>query len=242
MSPDTHLFRALLSEGPALNLDFDSPFPLFPLQCCVMLPHTTAPLHIFEERYRQMTRDALDSNGLIAMATFSGEQWRETYDGNPPIRPCVCVGYIARHECLDNGRYNLLLQGLCRARVVREVGMGSYRTAILEPFETDPPMEIDLEPCRDQIEELLADPLLKQWAQVGAIRNLLSHEIPTAAMLDLAVMALCRCTEERYAMLAEPCPCERAQWLRRMLIKTRQTLDRAQRQGACVSEDGLGMN
>ena len=56
---------------------------------------------------------------------------------------------------------------------VRELGL---------PFESDPAMEIDLEPSRDRIEKLLSDPLLKQWAQVGAIRNLLSQEIPTAAI------------------------------------------------------------
>jgi uncharacterized protein len=225
-----------------LNIDFNNPLPLFPLQCCVVLPHTTAPLHIFEDRYRQMTRDALDSAGLIAMATFHGDKWKRDYTGNPPIRPCVCVGYIARHRCLGHGRYNLLLQGLCRARIVKETDSAPYRTAILKPFETDPPMEIDLEPCRDKIEKLLADPLLQQWSQVGAIRNLLSREIPTAAMLDLAVMALSRCTEERYAMLAEPCPCERAEWLRRMLLKTRVTLGRARRQGTCTSDCGSALN
>ncbi|MCH7512264.1 MAG: protein kinase, partial [Chloroflexi bacterium] len=143
---------------------------------------------------------------------------------------------------LDDGRYNILLQRLCRARIVEEVWTGPYRTAMLEPFETDPPMEIDLDPCREQIEELLADPPLRQWAQVGSVRNLLTHEIPTAVMLDLAVMALCRCAEERYAMLAEPCPCERAEWLRQMLVRTRQMLGRAQRQGACLSKDGLALN
>jgi uncharacterized protein len=225
-----------------LQIDFAKPVPLFPLQACVLLPHATASLHIFEDRYRRMTRDALDTHGLIAMATFQGDQWRKNYDGNPPLRPCVCVGYIARHQCLDDGRYNILLQGLCRARIFEEIQTAPYRTARLEPFETDPPMEIDLEPCRDQIEELLADPLLRQWAQVGAVRNLLSKEIPTAAMLDLAVMALCRSSEERYEMLEEPCPCKRAEWLRRMLVRTRQTLSRAQRQGICLSRDGLALN
>ncbi len=223
-------------------IDFSKPVPLFPLNACVLLPHATAPLHIFEGRYRRMTRAALDSNGLIAMATFEGDQWRTTYDGSPPVRPCVCIGYIARHECLEDGRYNLLLQGLCRAHITKEIDSPPFRTAILKPFETDPPKELDLEPCREKIEQLLADPMLRQWAQIGAVRNLLSKEIPTAAMLDLAVMALCRCAKDRYEMLAEPCPCERAEWLRQMLMRTRQTLHRAQRQGTCLSDDGVALN
>ncbi len=223
-------------------IDFAKPVPLFPLNACVLLPHATAPLHIFEDRYRKMVHGALDTSGLIAMATFEGETWRTHYEGAPPIKPCVCVGYIARHERLKDGRYNILLQGLCRARVVSEFVPTPYRTAILDPFENDPPQDVDLEPCRDQIEKLFKDPLLRQWTQIGAVRNLLSKEIPTAAMLDLSVMALCRCSRDRYEMLAEPCPCERAEWLKKMLMRTRDTLGRAQRQGACVSDDGVALN
>ncbi len=225
-----------------MNIDFDKPIALFPLSCCALLPHATAPLHVFEPRYRRMTRIALDGSGLIAMATFQGDAWKSHYEDAPPIRPCVCVGYIARHSQTRDGRYHLLLQGLSRAKVVEEVGHSPYRQAILKPFETDPPMEIDLTPCRDKIEKLLSDPMLRQWTQVGAVRNCLCQEIPTAVMLDLAVMALCRCTEERYAMLAEPCPCARADWLYRHLIMTRDTLRRARLQGACISEDGLALN
>jgi uncharacterized protein len=225
-----------------LIIDFAKPVPLFPLNACVLLPHATAPLHIFEDRYRQMTHDALDSTGLIAMATFQGEQWRNNYQASPPVKPCVCIGYIARHERLDDGRYNILLQGICRARIQKETDSPSYRSAILQPFENDPPKDIDLEPCREQIEQLLADPLLRQWTQIGAVNNFLSKEIPTAAMLDLAAMALCRCAKDRYAILAEPCPCQRAEWLRKMLLRTRETLGRAQRQGTCLSDDGLALN
>ena len=223
-------------------IDFAKPVPVFPLNACVLLPHATAPLHIFEDRYRKMVHEALDASGLIAMATFDGDTWRTHYEGTPPIKPCVCVGYIARHERLPDGRYNILLQGLCRARVANELPASPYRTAVLNPFENDPPKGVDLEPCREKIEELFKDPLLRQWAQIGAVRNLLSKEIPTAAMLDLAVMALCRCARDRYEMLAEPCPCERAEWLRKMLMRTRETLSRAQRQGMCVSDDGVALN
>jgi len=225
-----------------LIIDFAKPVPIFPLNACVLLPHATAPLHIFEDRYRKMVHAALDGSGLIAMATFEGETWRNNYEGTPPIRPCVCVGYIARHERLKDGRYNILLQGLCRARVDHENTPTHYRTALLKPFDNDPPKGVDLEPCREQIETLFKDPLLRQWAQIGAVRNLLSKEIPTAAMLDLAVMALCRCNRDRYEMLAEPCPCERAEWLRKMLMRTRDTLSRAQRQGTCTSDDGVALN
>ena len=225
-----------------MKIDYRNPIPLFPLNSCVLMPNTTVPLHIFEMRYRMMTRTALDGNGLIAMAVFQGDRWRQDYEGNPPVRPCVCVGYILRHECLPDGRYNILLQGLNRARIVKELEPGTYRRAILEPLELEPPMELDLEPCRDRIEALLADPLLKQWSQVQAFNNWVSREIPTVAMLDQMVLALCRCTDERYRMLAEPCPCQRAEWLHGHLVKTRKTFYRAQSFGRCVNEQGIALN
>lgn len=225
-----------------MKIDYRNPIPLFPLNSCVLLPHTTVPLHIFEQRYRQMTRTALDGNGLIAMAVFHGDQWRVDYEGNPPIRPCVCVGYILRHESLDDGRYNILMQGLSRARVAEELKPDGYRRAVLEPLETQVPADSDLEPCRDRIEALLADPLLKQWSSVQAFNNWVSQEIPTIAMLEQMVLALCRCTDERYRMLAEPCPCQRAEWLHEHLVKTRKTLYRAQSFGRCCNEQGIALN
>jgi Lon protease-like protein len=225
-----------------VSIDFNIPIPLFPLNACVLLPHTTTPLHIFELRYRRMTAHALDSNGLIATATFHGDAWRYNYEGNPPIRPCVCVGYVIRHERLPDGRYNILLQGLTRAKIVEEIDPCAFRRAVLEPLETDSAMEIDLESCRDRIEELLTDPLLRQWSQVQAVSNWINSEMPTVALLDQMVSALCRCTDERYTMLAEPCPCQRAEWLHKHLVRTRKTLYRAQCFGRCVSEQGQALN
>ncbi len=225
-----------------MKIDFNIPMPLFPLSDCVLLPHTITPLHIFEQRYREMVCCALDGNGLIAMATFQGDTWREDYHNSPPIRPCVCVGYIVQHELLPDGRYNVLLQGICRARVIEEVVQKPYRRAVIETMEPERPMEIDLEPCRDKIEKLLSDPLLKQWSQVQAVRNWISREIPTVALLDQMVLTLCRCTDERYAMLEQPCPCQRAEWLSRHLVNTRKTLSQAQTYGPCVSEQGLALN
>ena len=53
-----------------LTIDFNKPIALFPLPGCVLLPHNATPLHIFEPRYRAMTSDALDTTGLIAMASM----------------------------------------------------------------------------------------------------------------------------------------------------------------------------
>lgn len=226
----------------ALTIDFAKPIPLFPLPTCALLPHATVPLHVFEPRYRKMTREALDSRGLIAMAVFKGDQWQQEYENNPPIRDHVCVGYIVQHQKLEDGRYNILLQGVCRAKVVREVEHESYRLAVLEPTETEQPMEIDLSEQRECIEALLNRPRMKQLAAVGAVHQWLSREVPTAAMIDLAILTLCSDIEQRYAMLAEPDVEARAAWLEQHLRQTDELLVKAERLGSGVSEEGVPLN
>ena len=225
-----------------MHIDYNIPIPLFPLNACVLLPQTLTPLHIFEDRYRKMVSHALDSNGYIAMATFKGERWRQEYEGNPPVRPCVCIGYILQHERLPDGRYNILLQGVARAKIVQEVLSTSYREAFLQPLEKEQPPDDMLEPCRDRIEALLADPMLKQWSSAQAVSNWISKEIPTVALIDQMILSLSRCTEQRYTMLAEPCPCQRAEWIHKHLEQTRKTFYRAQNFGCSVSEQGIALN
>lgn len=99
---------------------------IFPLPRVVLLPAMPMPLHIFEPRYRAMTRNALDNERYIAMATLdpSGDE-----DGaqRPRVRPYVGVGAITEWEELPDGRFHILLEGVGRARVLSE-----HRTS--EPF------------------------------------------------------------------------------------------------------------
>src|SRR5688572_16335775 len=64
------------------------------------------PLHIFEPRYRQMTADALEGERLIAMALLKPD-WKENYEGSPPIHDILGVGKIVDDTKLADGRYNL---------------------------------------------------------------------------------------------------------------------------------------
>ncbi len=226
----------------ALTIDFAQPIPLFPLPTCSLLPHATVPMHIFERRYRQMTREALESSGLIAMAVFKGEQWQQDYQGTPPVRDHVCVGYIVQHQQLPDGRYNILLQGICRAKIVREVEPQGYRMALLEPTEDEPPMEIDLDEQRRRIEALLNRPRLKRLAMVAAVHQWLTREVPTTAMIDLIILTLCQDPEQRYAMLEEADVERRAAWLEEYLQDTDKLLARAERFEPAMTDDGIPLN
>jgi uncharacterized protein len=93
---------------------------LFPLPNLVLFPHVLQPLHVFEARYRALVEDALESDGLIAMALLA-PGWENDYEGRPPVHPMACLGRIATHHRLEDGRYNILLAGSQRIRLVREL-------------------------------------------------------------------------------------------------------------------------
>lgn len=141
----------------SLTINFAEPFPLFPLPQCVLLPHATIPLHIFEPRYYQMISDVLDRHGMIAMASFEGQAWQTNYEGSPPIRPYVCLGHIVRHEPLPDRRYHILLQGLCRAKLVEELPHTPYRLARLDPIEVTAEPESEEDSDIDPDVELTAE-------------------------------------------------------------------------------------
>jgi Lon protease-like protein len=207
-----------------LTIDFRRAMPLFPLPDCVLLPHATIPLHIFEKRYRKLTSDALDTRGLIAMALFEGDGWRDDYEGSPALRPNVCLGYIVDHQKLEDGRYVLLLQGVCRAKIREEVPGNAYRLALLQPTEFPQPKEQELAEQRSEIETLLNDPILSGVDSVRSAKSWLKSEVPTSALVDLTLQVLCAGTEERYRMLAESDPRLRARWLTDHLRETRSSL------------------
>jgi len=88
--------------------------PVFPLAGALLFPGAQLPLHIFEPRYRAMIRDALASDRLIGMI-----QPRDEADP-PSLFEIGCLGRIAAAEELDDGRYNIVLEGLGRFRIARE--------------------------------------------------------------------------------------------------------------------------
>ena len=98
--------------------------PLFPLAGALLFPRAQLPLHIFEERYREMVRDALAGPGRIAMIQPSGE------GDHPPLFRSGCLGEIVGVEELDDGRFNIVLQGSHRFRLIAEADAGTlYRQA-----------------------------------------------------------------------------------------------------------------
>ncbi len=107
--------------------------PIFPLPDVVLFPTVCLPLHIFEPRYREMVADALEGDRIIGMALLR-PGWQEQYEGRPPIYPVGCAGLITHAERLPDGRYNIVLRGLEKFRVLREHERRPYREADVQPL------------------------------------------------------------------------------------------------------------
>lgn len=88
---------------------------IFPLAGAVLYPGLQLPLHIFEPRYRALVADALARDRRIAMI-----QPQSTAQG-APLYQIGCVGKIGEVEALEDGRYNIILEGEARFRLLREL-------------------------------------------------------------------------------------------------------------------------
>ena len=117
--------------------------PLFPLPGAILFPRSQLPLHIFEPRYREMVRDAIDGPGRIAMI----QPHRLDDDNQAPLYAVGCVGELVGVEELDDGRFNIVLLGSNRFRVVRETEIDTaYRCAEvnIEAFNDEEPEPLPL--------------------------------------------------------------------------------------------------
>lgn len=166
--------------------------PIFPLPNVVTYPHVVLPLHIFEDRYRQMVTDVLQGDQLIAMALLQ-PGWEPHYESKTAsIHEIVCLGQIIAHERLEDGRYNLALQGVSRALVLDEENETTpYRVGRLELR----PDQIPSKPVinrQDRRNELLSG-FREMFPAVdidSLFFQLFDSEIPLGSVCDIIASAM----------------------------------------------------
>ncbi len=157
--------------------------PVFPLPDMTFFPHTSLALHIFEPRYRLMTRDALRTDRLIAMAALK-PGWENGYHRNPEVFSIGCVGLIEEEVQLPGGRFNIRLRGICRVEFGAESREMPYRVmaARVLPDLNDQ----DGPAVEDDKHRLLAAcaGLLQEVSGLSAFPVVLDNEVPFAAMVN----------------------------------------------------------
>ncbi len=114
-----------------------------------MLPNEVLPLHIFEERYRQMLRDINVEGGLFGVVLFEPD---DEFADKPAIGSIGCVAEIREAQTLDDGRSNILTLGVIRFRVVEYLDTDApYLIADIEFFEDEPYEGSDLDGLADDV-------------------------------------------------------------------------------------------
>jgi hypothetical protein len=108
--------------------------PVFPLPNVVFMPHSMLPLHIFEPRYKQMFGDALSGDSHIGVVQLK-PGWEKDYYGSPAVYRMLGVGIIVHSKRWTDGRYDVVLEGTARGRIVTESQRGDYRVAEVELLE-----------------------------------------------------------------------------------------------------------
>jgi uncharacterized protein len=188
--------------------------PLFPLPTVVLFPGVFLALHIFEPRYREMVADALATDRLIGMVLLR-QGWEADYEGRPAVFGVGCSGLITHHEQLPDGRYNIVLRGLDRFRIVGEDHSRAYRQARTEPFPERPLAGAEravLRHHRARIESLIAPS-----EQGPGIDPRVAAAMPDDDLVNALAQYLDLEAIERQALLEQPSLTARAQALIELL-------------------------
>lgn len=185
--------------------DFRGTVRLFPLPNLVLFPHAVAPLHLFEPRYVAMMEEALATDQLIAMALLL-PGWEADYEGRPPLAKVVCVGRIVTHARLPDGRFNLLLAGVQRAALVRELPpVKLFREAevtLLDDVYPDADAERRVR-LREELREIVARRLPAAAAVREQFEQLMSRPLPLGTLVDVIAHAVSWPVELKQQLLEE---------------------------------------
>jgi len=179
--------------------------PLFPLAGAILLPRAQLPLHIFEPRYREMVRDALAGPGRIGMVQpIPALAEVDSVRAEPvPLFHAGCLGEIVAAEELDDGRFNIVLHGSNRFRLIAERDLGTaYRQADVDlaAFDDSEPPPLGLAQRAEVEREARrfgdALGLAVDWEAVGKLDDeMLVNAIAQVAPFDVGA---------KQALLEEP--------------------------------------
>lgn len=180
--------------------------PLFPLPNLVFFPQTRLPLHVFEPRYRQLLADAVASEQRLGIVLLQ-PGWESDYFGAPPIHVCGTLGQIEQAIPLEDGRFNILLRGDVRFRVLREMTKEPYRKALVQVQA-----QHALEPARSYAQRTWLQDLSQQYLrylpQQGTVPEI--ETVGLEALTNALIMSLNLDIEEKQRLLEQDDLIERA--------------------------------
>jgi len=174
--------------------------PIFPLPGAVLLPHALVPLHIFEPRYRKMTSDCEGGLRTLALAHIPDD--RAAGEKPPRVLPLVGVGVLARVDRLPDGRFNIVLRGVARARIEEELPATEpyrlVRATLLEPRAPAPSAAVLADALRQLVLALSA---ARRTEETQALVQLAARAQAPGDLADVVAGVLLATPRERQAVL-----------------------------------------
>jgi len=114
---------------------------IFPLPNVALFPGAVLPLHVFEPRYRELVREVLGTRRIMAIARLK-PGYEGDYEGRPAVYDVCGVGTLENHSERADGRFDITLRGLGRARIVQELpaerAFRRVRAELLRDIVPDP--------------------------------------------------------------------------------------------------------
>lgn len=222
-----------MNDDLAALQEFTGEVRLFPLPGLVFFPHAVQPLHVFEQRYRQLAADALTSDRFIAPVLLR-PGWEDNYDDTPAVHPVACLGRVVMDQLLPDGRYNLVLRGLARVRIHAEPPTDRlYRMARVEVLRDEHSDDVDeLMSLRAALADLIL-PRVAEGSVRGQLQGLFKGELPLGHLCDILAFALPLPPEGKQRLLEALSVTARA----RQLMEAFQTLAEP---GATAAKGGPG--
>ena len=180
--------------------------PIFPLSDVVLFPQLHVPLHIFEQRYRQMTEAALAGDRRIGMVAVLPAQISSMH-GNPETFLIGCAGPIEEYRLLPDGRYNIVLLGTKRFRIKCErppTATRLYRIAEVELLKEAHDLEdgAELAQKRAHVMDLFGE-LMSRLGRVDGSAPGTFDETENAVLINSIASASSFKAEERQRLLEE---------------------------------------
>ena len=182
-------------------LDACRAVPMFPLPEVVFIPNTMLPLHVFEDRYRNLIRDCLAADRLLVVSTLSPEG-RADNSATPPVNAIAGIGQIVKVQELSDGRFNVILAGLCRVRLGVEHPLSNgYRRVVADVLHRKRPDGKEAMARRlGQMQMLFGQLLMNSPTPHLTLGQLVENE-PTLALVDVLANLLIREPAHRQAYL-----------------------------------------
>ena len=175
--------------------------PIFPLPGAVLLPQALVPLHVFEPRYRKMARDCEEGLRTLALAHIPDEV---AASAKPPrVLPVIGIGVLAQVDRLPDGRFNIVLRGTKRARIVEELRSGEpYRLVRAELLEPAQPLSPRIAQLADSLKRLvLALSAAQRTPEGQALVALAARVRDPGDLADLVAGALLEDPRDRQSVL-----------------------------------------